>query len=589
MSDKSVRKVLDWPNHRVGSKPSDPVRFEEDKKATPSICPKCGGYLDIDTETMLMACPNCGYDEATDPHFLEEPTDEEKLVAGEGFEIMEDEECEVHQKTYGEHSLDELDEDVIDPDKVEQGDASTGEGWEGQAQGDPSQQLNPTTEQNVSPYTQSQFVPTGTQMTAPTGKGEQDSEGVFVEPCSMCDGLGRDDITGHRCGYCRGTGKVPKYEEEVKDPRIAEKAKEKGLEPESGLSPEAQKIAGTDPATQKAKDGMKPKLEVDVSDKVTTLGKTGSGKTNLIKVLLSDILKDYQFVLLDAIGNFAEYESNPNVEYHQTNPTDTAGVDEILYAALERGDCMVVIDEVDRYDTKKGTMLNELVNVGRNYNVGGIFAARRTADVDKDILANSKYIFTFQHILPQDLDVLIDWFAQPEQTFRDLQEYEAILFKDGDQVWVGKVPEKPTTKPTKKPVPPKKPKGKDKDKSKEPSEPKEKGPPTPSTGEGKEPTVGEGGKEPEVPPEEEPTEEPEAEKQELQDEVGSLKQDSYRGGWCERHQKYIDDHSTPELEEDVYGSYSIRKEEGAFKCEFDGQTFKYEKDYLNHLNTHAGR
>lgn len=128
--------------------------------------------------------------------------------------------------------------------------------------------------------------------------------------------------------------------EELRDPRI-EPEKDKGKEPE--LSPEAQKITGTDPASQKAKEKAKPKLEVDVSDKISILGKTGSGKTNLIKVLMSDILKDYYFVLLDSIGNFAEYEGKENIEYHQVVPSDTNTVDDIIYKALERGDCMVCV------------------------------------------------------------------------------------------------------------------------------------------------------------------------------------------------------------------------------------------------------
>lgn len=281
-----------------------------------------------------------------------------------------------------------------------------------------------------------------------------------------------------------------KYEGPLTDPREREKAGDVEKEPGEGLSPEAQKITGTDPASIESKQKEKPKLEVDVNQKITILGKTGSGKTNLIKVLITDILPDYKFVVLDAIGNLTDYQSQPNVDYHQTNPSDEADVDQIIYSALEKGDCMVVIDEVDRYNSKKGTMLNELVNVGRNYGVGGIFAARRTASIDKDILANSKFIFTFQHILPQDLDVLMDWFAQPEDTFRDLQEFEAILFKDGDQIWSGKVPEMPTTAPSKKPMLPKKPKG---GKGKGPEQKGgEGGEPTPPTGEGGDDTKGQG-------------------------------------------------------------------------------------------------
>jgi hypothetical protein len=263
---------------------------------------------------------------------------------------------------------------------------------------------------------------------------------------------------------------------------------------------------------------------------------------------MSDILPDYHFIVLDAIGNLTDYEGQPNVEYHQTNPSDDAEIDQIIYSALEKGDCMVVIDEVDRYNSKKGTMLNELVNVGRNYGVGGIFAARRTASIDKDILANSKFIFTFQHILPQDLEVLMDWFAQPEDTFRDLQEFETILFKDGDQIWSGKVPEKPTTTPTKKPTLPKRPKGG--------KGPEQKG------GEKGQPPADQGG---------EPQEkgQPPAEKEPQQKGPSDKSPDLTPADEGEK--------AASEKSEARYA------DEAPFVCSVDGTRFKYESDWEDHL------
>jgi hypothetical protein len=214
---------------------------------------------------------------------------------------------------------------------------------------------------------------------------------------------------------------------------------------------------------------------------------------------------------------------------------------------------MVVIDEIDRYKSEKGSMVNELVNLGRNYGVGGIFAARRTADVNKDILANSPYIFTFQHILPQDLSVLIDWFAQDEAVFRDLQQFEAILFKDGEQIWVGKVPEMQTTAPTKKPPPPKKPKNKG------PPEGGEKGKQPPPAGgeggepegEGKEPPTTDEGKEKQPEPVEKKP--PELTPADEGDQMASQKSEA----------RYAD--------------------EAPFVCEVDGTRFKYESDFEDHM------
>jgi len=664
MSDKSVTKTLDWPNHRVGSSPSDPIRFEDEREFNPAI--------------------------------------------SEGFEAMADEDCDLHNKPYKEHSQTELDEDVTEVMPDEKGEVNpmtephdiapydqnkvvdivnriestqdyetpedmavdvqylidTGVIYELQGsyqrlaqsmidaglchaqttmreQQDPSQQLNPTSQQNVTPFSQGQYMPSGSETISPImpqAPMREEDPSLWVEPCPMCEGTGTNEVSGRPCDYCEGKGKIPKYEEggdiddttledvpedcgpsccditdeggcdcgdcagclgdepkvdwrdldeELKDPRIGID-KEKGKDKEKSMSPEAQKISGTDPASVEAKEKAKPKLEVDVSDKITVLGKTGSGKTNLIKVLISDILPDFKFVILDALGNLSEYDGQPNMDYHQVTPSDQATVDEVIYNALEAGNCMVVMDEVDRYSAKPDSMLNELVNLGRNYGVGAIFAARRTADVNKDILANSPFIFTFQHILPQDLDVLIDWFAQPEETFRDLQEFEAILFKDGEQVWVGKVPEKPTTKPTAKPRQPKKPKGKDKDKEPEDKEkPKEKEP------ESKEPEPKEPeSKEPEAPPEEKPTEEPPEEEppEEAPKEPTEEKtEEKERVQWCAgcggqfesrkdlfTHQRQTGDSGTIE-------GTAEKAEERPFKCDQCPDAYKYEKDFLNHI------
>ena len=672
MSDKSVRKVLDWPNHRVGSKPSDPIRFEQEEEGSafdaldaykkgPRECFTCGHPLDdeghcsycdefltdenksedginpdeIEQQVAMSSdldCPKCGFGWAIMPDEIAEAKKAGKWVCDKcGYEYPVTDEEDMFDLIFGPDEGDVYETwDDEEENKVEQGYEPESQELGGETEApsvdtSPSLQLNPTSEQNVNPYTEDQFVPTGSQVRYPAPKKEED----YHVKCPLCGILFQDwmvhwkghhylDMTSHEfreklgldkeswgdlkeevgmyqneweagtdltapemnqpmqtpqwqgmapagkgegtdadelddCGedccpvYCEcmdcGVCQQPedRYEEELRDPREPED--------ETELSPEAQKIAGTDEASAQAKEKSKPKIEVDVSGKITVLGASGSGKTNLIKVLMSDILKDYYFVLLDSIGNFAEYEGKENIEYHQVSPQDTAGVDEIIYAALERGDCMVVVDEVDRYETKKGTMLNELVNLGRNYDVGGIFAARRTADVDKDILANSPYIFTFQHILPQDLDVLMDWFAQPEQLFRDLQQYEAILFKNGEQAWIGKVPEKPTTTPSKPPSPPKKPKGKSKDKGKEP--------PTPKGGErgGQEPPEEEDPKEKGTP--KKPMTEPEDEGEE----------------------------APPEEEPEEEGE--AMKEEGAFLCNYCGKSFKYASDLEDHIVKHS--
>jgi energy-coupling factor transporter ATP-binding protein EcfA2 len=675
----SDTKTLQWPNHREGSKISDPIRFEEGPDDT--NCPDCG----LDLAEMAS--------EEMDAHILKHhpeyakdwyKDEEDKFFPGQEAQWTEDEHRVLkHGGKYERCPICFPEQEGM---LLEQGEnegidiAYSGGSGENILGGDPipfdadiPASKEPTDLQNVTPFSQQQYTPSSTM----TGYGQENPNPLMeqeeLEPqidadvldndcgfdccssifceckdCATCSwregtkketNFSADDEYDEgyevsqdtdsaacsldccpdndcNCGDCDACSeyKLEPSLQEVKDPRERDKA------PPKELSPEAQKIAGTDEESMKnkGKDGM-PKIEVKISDKITILGKTGSGKTNLIKVLLTDIFPDYEFVLLDSLGNFAEYEGKPNIEYHMVTPTNTEEVDQIIYAAMEKGNCMVVMDEVDRFSSQPGTMLNELVNVGRNYNVGGIFAGRRTADISKDILANSAYIFTFQHILPQDLLVLTDWFAQPEETFRDLQEYEAILFNNGIQVWQGVVPEKPTTTPTKAPTPPKPKKGKSKDKEKgKEKEPasggkggesiekekikekkgKSQAPPTSEPEPESEPEAPE-----EEPPEEAPLEEPEKSEEEetrvgpvwIPDVPSYPSSSSHRTSDVRPHEPYCDQCYSKDVvpippEEDPYRAPSIDYSDvTSFKCNKCGEITKFKNANLSYEKTEEAK
>ena len=258
---------------------------------------------------------------------------------------------------------------------------------------------------------------------------------------------------------------VEKYKEKLKG-----KPQEKSKEPEGG---------------EKAK-----KFGFKQDEGVVVLGKRGSGKTNLLRFLVTT-LKNFNFFILDAIRNLEDLQDKPNViDYHRLNPADTKTANEVIGETLDTGNMMVVVDEVDRYKTTPGTKLSDLVNLGRNFDVGYMAAARRTARIDKDVLAGATWTFVFRHILPQDLEVLTDWFGADEQVFRELGDHEVILFRNDQEVWRGTVPLIPAPAHVK--PPPEITKSKEKPKEKEP-EAKEKSSAPPEA-------------EPETPPEEGPEE-----------------------------------------------------------------------------------
>lgn len=173
------------------------------------------------------------------------------------------------------------------------------------------------------------------------------------------------------------------------------------------------------------------------NDSIVILGRRGSGKTSIAKFLikiLSDPEYNFRFTILDIVGNLQEFEGAPNVQYYLIDPNDRDGVDMVVDMALKEGNQMVVLDEADRfrhYDTSK---LSELVNIGRNFNVGYMTTARRTANIPKDYIVNSNWVVIFKHTWPEDIDRIIEWLNVDEGMIRALRPFEFILVHDTEVI-----------------------------------------------------------------------------------------------------------------------------------------------------------
>jgi DNA helicase HerA-like ATPase len=189
----------------------------------------------------------------------------------------------------------------------------------------------------------------------------------------------------------------------------------------------------------------KQPIKIKVSDGITIVGKRGSGKTTLMKYLMTK-LPHINFEVFDLLGNFEDYRGKGNiVNYHvislgnQEDINTGETIPDLIDGVLDRGDTMVVIDEADRYPYKQKTGFSNMIDIGRNFNVGYIAATRRPANISKDFLANSTYIFAFRTILPQDLEVMTDWLAIDGGTLKTLGKFEFIAFYEGDPIYKGKV------------------------------------------------------------------------------------------------------------------------------------------------------
>lgn len=174
---------------------------------------------------------------------------------------------------------------------------------------------------------------------------------------------------------------------------------------------------------------MADSIQVRQSDGIVVLGKRGSGKTTLVRYLINS-MPNYRFVIIDVVGNLGQFKNSRNVEYHLINPHAENRIDSICGSAMKAGNCMVILDEADRLEYT--TNLSDLLNVGRNYGVGYMATARRTANIHKDYLANQRHAFVFKHTYPRDVKVLTEWLDIDERVFRHLEQYKTLYFCDDE-------------------------------------------------------------------------------------------------------------------------------------------------------------
>lgn len=163
-----------------------------------------------------------------------------------------------------------------------------------------------------------------------------------------------------------------------------------------------------------------PKYDFEYTDGIVALGKRGSGKTSVVKAIANKVPNK---VIVDIVGNLESLKDN-SARYYLTSPINSVAVfDKINY---KKGNFYLVLDEADRIPYKNA--LQEIINLGRNWNIGYIATARRTANIHKDYLANATHIIAFRHNLPQDLDMLNEWLP-PEAVAQitKLGEHEFVL------------------------------------------------------------------------------------------------------------------------------------------------------------------
>lgn len=182
---------------------------------------------------------------------------------------------------------------------------------------------------------------------------------------------------------------------------------------------------------------------------VTIIGKAGSGKTDLTRallpacprpVLIIDTMNEFADGLqFDSSAQLARYIINerPNLSGIYTLNCTSDEDAELFFrlAAVSKAEATIVVDEASKFCTpnKIDEHLNASIQYGRHWRQNLVFNARRPAEINRNLTAQSDVLISFRQTEPRDVNTLKTTYSDAEYV-PDLEDHEFMAFGNLDAV-----------------------------------------------------------------------------------------------------------------------------------------------------------
>ena len=163
-------------------------------------------------------------------------------------------------------------------------------------------------------------------------------------------------------------------------------------------------------------------------------GMRQSGKSNHIKYTL--IRTPTNWILVDTLHQHNWPPLKPKIQQivkPSYNVDLPLFLDEIIDEKWKEGNCVIVVEELDAYQTvwNLSPSLKKLINWGGNRNLSLWYSVRRLADVHKDVVANCEHHFIFKAYVPNDIEYYRKFVGKVADYAKDIAPYHFIYYRVG--------------------------------------------------------------------------------------------------------------------------------------------------------------